>query len=515
MASGLSLLVRVLRKTYGPGGGHVVMTRKLDSPIMVRDAILICKDFSLADRLQNCGAQLLREALSEINRTAGDGGTTTAILLDAMISRGLIRITGGAHPTLLCRGMQRASESVVRHLAKQVVDVDDDRAIRTLLRTGSFDAGISRLIEQAVRAVGSEGVVHVRDSKRINSTLVVHDGIYIEQGFVSALLATDTSSLETRLREPYIFLTRARLTSHKDVVAILDQVHALGGSLLLVADAIEGDARSTLIKNSLAGTMAVAAIRSPEYGDQRDAALQDLAALTGGIVFGPSPPSGPVLLEYFGRANEVVVSKGSTLVLGARRSATQVKLRISEVRNEANDDRLSQHDRERRQRRLGNLLGKAAVINVGGTTDVETGELLEKTERLLRSVRKALRSGVVPGAGSALIAAVYGASDELKGLGGDESAGVDIVLGALKEPARQLLRNAEIDEVLAEQILVRYADPCIPKIYDLVDLGWFDPSHYGAVDPFETVKSAVQIASSIASALLSSSVVITEDATGW
>ena len=220
-------------------------------------------------------------------------------------------------------------------------------------------------------------------------------------------------------------------------------------------------------------------------------------------------------MEYFGRANEVVVSKGSTLVLGARRSATQVKLRISEVRDEANDDRLSQHDRERRQRRLGNLLGKAAVINVGGTTDVETGELLEKTERLLRSVRTALRSGVVPGAGSALIAAVYGASDELKGLGGDESAGVDIVLGALKEPARQLLRNAEIDEVLAEQILVRYADPCLPKIYDLVDLEWFDPSHYGAVDPFEAVKSAVQIASSIASVLLSSRVVITEDATGW
>lgn len=511
MAVGLELLVRVLRGTYGPSGGHVAMTRKLDSPILVRDAALICKDFALADRLQNCGAQLLREALSKINRIAGDGGTTTAILLDGIISRGLVRITGGADPTLLCHGMQRASEAVVHHLAKQVVDVGGDRAIRTLLRTGSFDAEISRLVGQAVQAVGSEGVVRVGESKRINSTLVVHDGVHVEQGLVSALLAMDTSRLETRLRNPYIFLFDGPLSSHMDVVGILDQIHALGGSLLVVARSIDGDALSTLIRNGLAGTMPLAAIRSEEYGDQRDAVLQDLAALTGGIVFGQSL-GGSIPLEYFGRAEEVIVSKSSTLLLGARRNSSQVRLRIEEVRDEMDDDRLSQHDKERRQRRMGNLLGKTAVLNVGGTTDVEVGELLEKTERVLRSVRLGLRSGLVPGAGSALIAAASEASHQLDGLGADERAGVEIVLDALTEPARQLLRNARIDEVLAEQILLCYANPCLPVIYDLVDLEWFDPCRCGAVDSLEAVKGAVQVASSMASVLLSSSVVITEDA---
>jgi chaperonin GroEL len=510
MAAGLELLVRVLRATYGPSGGHVAMPRKLDSPILVRDAALICKDFALHDRLRNCGAQLLREALSKIDRIAGDGGTTTAILLDGMISRGLTQIAGGADPTRLCQGMQQASEAVVDHLARQVVDVDADRAVRTLLRTGSFDPEMSRLIGEALQAVGKEGVVRVRESKRINSTLVVHDGVHVDQGSVSALLAQDTSRLETRLRNPYILLVDGPLASHKDVVGILGQVHAIGGSLLVVARSIEGDALSTLIRNGLAGTMPLAAIRSEEYGDQRDAALQDLAALTGGIVCGQSL-GGSIPLEYFGRADEVVVSKSSTLILGARRNSSQVRLRIEEARDEMDDDRLSQHDKERRCRRLGNLLGKTAVLNVGGTTDVEVGELLEKTERVMRAVRLGLRSGVVPGAGSALIAAASQASRQLDGLGADERAGVEIVLEALAEPARQLLRNAEIDEALAEDILLRYANPCLPAIYDLVDLEWLDPSCRGAVDSLEAAKGAVQVASSMASVLLRSSIVITED----
>jgi chaperonin GroEL len=334
----------------------------------------------------------------------------------------------------------------------------------------------------------------------------VHEGIHLERGLVTALLAKDTFNTETRLHNPYIFVTNKRLTSHQDVAGILDQIHALGGSLLLVADAIEGDALSVLIRNHLSEIMAIAAIHAPEYGDQRLETLHDLAALTGGLVF-QQELGGAIPIEYFGRADEVVATKKSTLILRPHRNSGQSTLRLGEAQQQMNDDRLSQYDQERRQKRVGNLRGKTAIINVGAATDVETGELLEKTERLLHAVRAGLQHGVVPGAGAALIAAAAEAAALLK-VDGDQQLGAAIVFGALAEPARQLLRNAQIDDVLAKQIIDRYGIIGNNMIYDIERQQWANPYQTGVADSFQAMQSAIQTASSAASVFLNASVVV-------
>lgn len=502
MASGIRILARLVRCCYGPKKRLVVMTRKLDAPVLVSDTYLICKDFELEDRHQTMGVRVLQAAISAVNQAAGDGAATAAILLDSIIEDGLRQIRYGIDPAILRNGIDLATRQVLQVLPRYVHHAHDDRCVVTaLLRTVSLDRQIPGMIEDALDAVGVNGVILVRESRKTFSELAVADALQLDNGLVMLLLAKDTLNGETRLEKPYIFLTDKVIVLAHEVRVLIEQVSALNGSLLIVAKNIEGEALSLLGTSHLAGTISVAAIQAPEYGDQRLETLRDVAALTGGMVY-EDRLCGPIPEEFFGRADEVVVTKCSTTFVRPHSDSSQVELRIVEVRQQSVDERLSQYDRERREKRLGNLLGKTATLSIGAQNDVEMGELLEKVRRVLYAIRTGLKHGAVPGAGATLIRAAAEAEASLA-TDGKTSAGTSLVFKALRQPCRQLLRNAALDDALALQIMDHYGAVDNNEIYDLERRCWADPYESCVVDSLQTLSSAIQTASSVASVFLS------------
>lgn len=365
----------------------------------------------------------------------------------------------------------------------------------------SSNEEIASLIEQAVEAVGKEGIILVGESKKINSEVVIHDGIFLERGLISNLMAKDTFKIETHLEQPYIFITDKKLSSHVDVVGILEQMVQLNGSLLLIADSIEGTALSTLTANQLKGTVNVAAIQAPEYGDHRKAMLEDLAVLTGGIVFNRDL-TGKIPLDYYGRAQKIVVTKKATLIFGGERKEEQIKLRMHEIKREM-ESHISKYDVEKLEKRLGNLIGKTASINIGAVTDSEIGDLLQKTENAIHAVKAGVQHGIVTGGGSAYIKAMSEAAAELKA-DGDELCGVRIVLNALLKPARQLLENANVSESLIQEIIERYGMTENVLGYDIDTNQWVNMMDQGIIDSWQLVKTSLEVASSLAASLLTS-----------
>jgi len=508
IASGVNVLASAMRRAYGPRRSLVVMARLLDSPLLVSSAWQIARGFECEGRLPNIGVRLLQDALDDVRASAGDGGTTTAILLDEMLRDGIRCVVAGIDPRGLRRGMERATRAALDGLRATASIPDDDFAVASLLNSSVFDVALSRLIQEAVSRVGITGTIRVIESTKAVSELVVHDGMFFERGLVSSLLATDTTKVETRLRKPYVFVTDRVLASHTDVLSILDQVHAKGGALFIVADDVQGDALSTLISNQLGNVMAVAAIRSPEYGEQRDEVLQDIAVSTGGLVH-QQAMHGAVPFECFGRADEIVITKDSTLIIGPHRDDLQCAVRLSQVQEDIGPT-LSQFDQERLQRRVGNLQGRTAELRIGGATDVEMGELQEKAVSLLHAIRTGLRHGVVAGAGSAYVK-VAATMIGMPAMNADEQAGADIVRRALEAPARQLLSNSHMDDLLVDQIIKQYRRAGSDLVYDLDGGGWTKALASGMVDSVLALTEPLRVATSMASLLLNTGAVVSDD----
>lgn len=504
---GITTLTRLLKMTYGPMGSNVVLARQFDSPIILNDAQTIIKDFHLDDHYEQMGVQFLQEALLRVKKTVGDGSTTTAILLEEMLAEGKKYIASGHNPMLIRKGMERATKVVVDRLKANASEFRIHPDVKHLARMSSSNEEIASLMEEAVDAVGREGIILVGESKKTKSEVVIHDGIFLERGLISNLMAKDTFKIETHLENPYIFITDKKLSSHVDVVGILEQMHQLNGSLLLIAESIEGTALSTLTTNQLKGTVNVVAIQAPEYGDYRKAILEDLAVLTGGVVF-DQELTRKIPLDYYGRAQRVVVTKKSTLIFGGERKEQQIQLRMNEIKQEIGSH-ISKYDVEKLEKRLGNLIGKTASINIGAVTDGEIGDLLQKTENAIHAVKAGVKNGVVTGGGSAYIRAMTEAAAELQ-TDGDEMCGVRIILNALLKPARQLLENANVSESLIQEIIERYGMTDNAEGYDIEENRWVNMMDSGLIDSYQLVKFSLEVASSLASSLLTSHATVTD-----
>jgi chaperonin GroEL len=505
---GLKTLTNIVKKTYGPRGSNVVLIRAFDSPIIINEARTICKDFSLDDHFENMGVQLLQEALLKVKKTVGDGSTTTAILLEAMIANGIKYIAYGHNPMQIKKGMENCTKAVLKCLHSYAKQLHIDTDLKHLVRMSSSNEEIASLIEEAVKMVGKDGIILVAESKRMNSELVVQEGIFLERGFVSNVMAKDTQKIETHMEEPYIFITDKKLTSHLDVLPLLEQISQLNGSLFIIADSIEGSALSTLLVNQIKGTLNVVAIQAPDYGDQRAAILEDLSLLTGGIVYNQELDSAHIPLDYFGRAKKIIVSKKSTLILGGERKEDQIKLRIKQV-NEEMEAHITQYDRERFEKRLGNLIGKTAFINIGAVNDIEIGDLLQKVENAVYTVKSALKYGILPGGGSAYIKALSEVSVEMPD-DGDQRCGFSIILNALLQPTLQLLENADVNKSLNHEIIECYKKKDNVMGYDIEASQWVNMYEYGLIDSYQMVKTSLEVASSLAASLLTSTAAITD-----
>lgn len=508
IASGVHLLAGAMRRCYGPKRSRTMMARLLDSPVLVSGAWQIAKGFECDARVPNIGARLLQEALDDVRRCAGDGGTTAATLLDEMLSDGVRYVAAGIDPQGLRRGMEWACDAALAALRASAATVDDDFAVASLLNMSGFDVTTSRLIQEAVSRVGVTGTIRIVESNKTASELAVHDGMFFDRGLVSNLLATDTNKIEARLYDAHIFVTDRVLVSHGDVLSILEDVKAKGGALLIVAGDVQGDALSILIRNQLGNVMRIAAICAPEYGDQRDEVLEDIATSTGGLVYRQAL-QGEVPREYFGRAREVIVTKDSTLVVGPRRNELQCAVRLRQVQDQIRPA-LSQFDQERLQRRVGNLQGRTAELRIAGTTDVEMGELLERCTSLLHAIRLSLRHGAVAGAGCAYVKAAT-ALASMPARCPAERAGADIVMRALESPARQLLSNAHVGDLLADQILRRYRQPGNDAVYDLDRGTWTHAFADGIVDSLLAATEPLRVATSMASLLFNTGAIVSDD----
>lgn len=504
IAAGVALLTRVARLAYGPRGGKVMVERPLDSPLLVADAHTICKDFEIEARLPNVGVKLVQEALARSRRIAGDGGTTTVILLDVLLRRGVRAIAGGAEPRSFVRGMEAAVAAALDSLSSRKTAIEGSQQLARYLRALSPDPDIVALLQQTVAEVGPAGMILVEESKRIDSQLVIERGIQLERGLVSSLLATDTQKLESALSDVHLLLYAGELSAHDQVVGVLEHVRSRRGSLLVVADGIQGTALSTLVTNKIKGVVDVAAILSPGFGTARQEALEDLALMTGGAVVTDVPRAAD-LATCLGHARRALVGKTATRIEQAGGSPTAIAARRGMLEAQR-QGWLSEQERDHLDRRIANLVGRTAILRIGGTTDPAMGDRLQEAERAVRGLQAALRGGVLPGGGLAFAEAARAAGHHLT-LEGDARRGADALLYALACPLRQLLHNAGIDRGESLAIVARYAAGSRDWGYD-IERGWVALDEY-LLDSASMLATALSVSSSLASLLLTSSVAVT------
>jgi chaperonin GroEL len=508
MEKGLRILTKLVKLTYGPKGYNVLLERKFDSPLIINDASTICNGITFDDHLENLGAQFLKDCLLRVKTVLGDGATTTAILLEAMISLGIKYVAAGGNPILVRKGMEKCSRDIIRNLSILSNQVDIDKEIRHLAKNSSSNDKIALLIEQAVKAVGKDGTVIVGESKKIDDEVKIYEGIILDRGFVSNLMAKDTQKMETHLNNTYLYITEKKLTTSSEVIHLLEKIKSINGSLLIIAESIEGEALSTLVTNQIKETINVVAIQAPDYGEDRHEILEDIAALTGGINITSDMPTTQTQMEYFGRCQEVIVTKKSTYIMGGRQNNAQVNLRIKQIEEKMKSS-ITQYEKEKFEKRVGNLLGKIAFINIGVTIDTELGEKIQRTKNAINTVNAGLKYGVVPGGGSSYVKAASMASGSLE-VNGDEIFGVKIVLQAIEEPARQLLKNADINETLIQEIIDMYKREDNDLGYDIETNQWIKTREQGLIDSYQVVKTALEIATSMAAVFLTTKVVITD-----
>jgi chaperonin GroEL len=507
---GIRILAKLVKLTYGPKGCNVIIERKFDSPLITNDASTICNGITFDDHSENMGAQFLVDSLRRVKTVLGDGATTTAILLETMISLGLKYVTAGGNPVFIKKGMEKCTQEIIQNLSLLSNQINSDNDIKCLAKISSSNDEIASLIQQAVNAVGKDGKIIVGESKKAFDEVKIHEGIILDRGLLSNLMAKDTQKLETHLKDPYIYITEKKLTTGKDVIHVLDRIKNLNGSLLIIAESIEDQALSTIIENQMKETMNVVAIQAPDYGDQRHEILEDIAALTGGINVTSDFHTKYIPIEYFGQAEEVKVTKKSTYIMCGRKSDAQVNLRMEQIKEQMNSSYTTEYEKEKLEKRKGNLLGKVAFINIGVTTDTELGEKIQRTINATNTVNSGLKYGVLPGGGSSYIKAASMVSDSLI-VNEDERFGVNIVLQAIEEPARLLLANAGLNEFMIQKIIDVYKKEENNLGYDIETNQWIQSREQGLIDSYQVLKTVLEVATSMAAMFLTTNVVITDD----
>ncbi len=506
MERGVNKLADAVKITLGPKGRNVVLEKKFGSPTITHDGVTVAKEIELEDPFENAGAQLVREVATKTEDVAGDGTTTATILAQAMIREGLKMVAAGANPMAMKRGIERAVESVTEEIRRAAKPVETKEAIGQVASVSANDPDIGTLIADAMDKVGKDGVITVEESKGIETTVEVVEGMMFDKGYISPYFVTDPEKMEAVLEDPYILITDKKISAIKDMLPVLEKIAQVSRPLLVIAEEVEGEALATLVVNKLRGTLHAVAVKAPAFGERRKAILDDIAILTGGQVI--SEELGLKLenadVSQLGRARQVRIRKEETILVGGAGKADAIQKRIGQLRKQIEDTE-SDYDREKLQERLGKLSGGVAVIKVGAPTEAELKYRKTRTEDALRATRSAVEEGMLPGGGVVLVHAVK-ALDKLEAEG-DEKVGVQLVQRALSEPARQLAVNAGQEGSLIVEHLKEHK---FGVGYNVLSGKFEDMTKAGIVDPAKVVRSALQNAASIASLMLTTEAMVVE-----
>ncbi len=509
MKKGVDTLANAVKVTLGPKGRNVVIDKKFGAPQVTKDGVTVAKEIELEDPIENMGAQMVKEVASKTADIAGDGTTTATVLAQSIISEGLKNVAAGANPMDLKRGIDKAVKAVVEHLKQQSVAVGDNNTKIEQIASISAnnDDSIGKLIAEAMTKVGKEGVITVEEAKGTDTTVEVVEGMQFDRGYVSPYFVTNSEKMEADLENPYILIYDKKISSMKDILHILEKVAQSGRPLLIIAEDLEGEALATLVVNKLRGTLKVAAVKAPGFGDRRKEMLQDLAVLTKGTVI--SEEQGYKLegadLTSLGEASAVTINKDNTTIVGGKGAKEDITARVNQIKAQI-ETTTSDYDKEKLQERLAKLSGGVAVLYVGAATEVEMKEKKDRVDDALHATRAAVEEGIVPGGGVAYIRAIE-SLHELQGANDDETTGIQIVRRAVEEPLRQIVVNSGIEgSIVVQKIKEGKADfgfNARTEVYENLLAA-------GVIDPTKVTRIALENAASIAGMLLTTECVISD-----
>ena len=507
LKAGVDKLADAVKVTLGPKGRNVVIEKKFGSPTITKDGVTVAKEIELGNKLEDIGAQMVKEVASKTSDIAGDGTTTATVIAQALIVEGLKNVTAGANPMSIKRGIDSGRNAVVEALKSQSKDLPDSTQITNVATiSANDDQEIGEKISEAMEKVGKDGVITVEESKTAETFLEFVEGMQFDRGYLSPYFVTNPESMETEMDDAYILIHDKKLSNMKDLLPLLEKVVQTGKQVMIIAEDVEGEALATLVVNKLRGTFKVLAVKAPGFGDRRKAMLEDIAVLTGGTVI--SEDAGYKLenatLEYLGKAKRIVSDKDNTTIVDGGGKKDAIKSRINEIKVQI-DKTSSDYDREKLQERLAKLSGGVAVVNVGAATEVEMKEKKARVEDALHATRAAVEEGIIPGGGVALLRAQV-ALDKLKVEGG-QSVGVDILRRALEAPIRQICENAGAE---ASIVVQNVRDGKGAHGFDARDESYVDMFEAGIIDPTKVARVAVENACSIAGMILTTEAAVTE-----
>ena len=510
---GINQLADAVKITLGPKGRNVVIDKKFGSPTITKDGVTVAKEIELKDALENMGAQMVREVASKTSDVAGDGTTTATVLAQAIFREGVKTVAAGANPMALKRGIDKAVERATTEIKRLSKPVKGDAIAQVGTVSANGDTTIGNIIAEAMNKVGKDGVITVEESRTMDTSLEVVEGMQFDRGYLSPYFVTDPERMEAVLENPLILINEKKITSMKDLLPLLEQVAKMGKPMLIIAEDVEGEALATLVVNKLRGTLNIAAVKAPGFGDRRKAMLEDIAILTGGKVI--SEDLGikleNVKLEDLGRAKKVTIDKDNTTIVEGVGKQADIEGRVKTMRAQI-EDTTSDYDREKLQERLAKLVGGVAVIKVGAATETEMKEKKARVEDAMHATRAAVEEGIVPGGGVALVRAAKALEKYNVSEGGegdpDEQIGVNIVRRALEEPLRQIVQNAGKEgAVIVERIRNEKSEnvgfnAATETFEDLVKAG--------VIDPAKVTRTALQNAASIAGLMLTTEAMVSE-----
>ncbi len=509
MLKGVDLLANTVKVTLGPKGRNVVLGKSYGAPRITKDGVSVAKEIELADKFENMGAQMVREVASRSNEIAGDGTTTATLLAQTIIREGSKAVAAGMNPMDLKRGIDMATEAVIEDLKKRSKEISTNEEIAQVgTISANGDSSIGDYIAEAIEKVGKDGVITVEDAKGMETELEVVEGMQFDRGYLSPYFVTNAEKMIVELDNPYILINESKLNNLQALLPVLEAVVQSGRPLLIIAEDIEGEALATLVVNKLRGGLKVAAVKAPGFGDRRKAMLEDIAILTKGQVI--SADLGmkleDVRLEMLGTAKTVTITKDDTTIVDGAGDKKDIEARCAQIRTQI-ESASSDYDREKLEERLGKLSGGVAVIKVGGASEVEVKEKKDRVDDALHATRAAVKEGIVPGGGVALLYATK-ALDGLKPANDDQRVGIDIIRKTLQAPVRQIAENAAVDgSVIVGKLLEKYD---LKQGYDARKGEYTDMMKSGIIDPTKVVRIALEGASSVGGLLITTEAMVAD-----
>ena len=510
MKKGVDILANAVKVTLGPKGRNVVIEKKFGAPQVTKDGVTVAKEIELEDPIENMGAQMVKEVASKTGDIAGDGTTTATVLAQSIISEGLKNVAAGANPMDLKRGIDKAVALVIESLKaqSQAVGNDTKKIQQVATISANNDETIGKLIAEAFAKVGKEGVITVEEAKGTDTTVDVVEGMQFDRGYISPYFVTNSEKMEAELENPYILIYDKKIGAMKDILSILEKVAQSGRPLLIIAEDLEGEALATLVVNKLRGTLKVAAVKAPGFGDRRKEMLTDIAVLTAGQVV--SEEQGFKLentdLTFLGQAASVTIDKDNTTIVGGKGKKVDITSRVSQIKAQV-ENTTSDYDREKLQERLAKLAGGVAVLYIGAATEMEMKEKKDRVDDALHATRAAVEEGIVPGGGVAYIRAIETLEMKIKGQITDEQTGVNIIRRALEEPLRIITANAGIDgSIVVQKVKEGIAD----YGYNARTAVYENLFKAGVIDPTKVARVALENAASIAGMLLTTECVVAD-----